>query len=185
MRELADNLLDIAQNSIAAKATLVTIKIQIISSEDIIKMSFIDNGSGMSRELLQKVEDPFVTTRNTRRVGMGIPLFKQTALMTGGSFSISSTAGKGTIIEASLGLSHLDRPPLGDLAGTLLTLTLLNEDVDFVFIYLIDGREFSFDTREIKSIVAPLKLSDMNITAWLREYLKESIITLHGGVSIL
>ena len=182
MRELADNILDIAQNSISARASLVEIDITVDHSRDAVSLRFADNGCGMSAEMAQAVSDPFTTTRKTRKVGLGLPLLKMTAQATGGDFAIESEIGKGTTVSVSFGLSHIDRPPMGDVPGSLFTLVLMNPDVDFLFVYDYDGKNFTFDTRVIRETVAPIPLDNPEISAWIKDCLYQEITELHGGL---
>ena len=182
MRELADNIMDIAQNSIRANASLVEIDIEVSREKDLISFKFIDNGCGMSEELVKTVAQPFTTTRTTRKVGLGLPLLSQTASMTGGEFKIESEVGKGTTVSVSFGLSHLDRPPMGDVAGAFFSLVLMNPDTDFLFVYDFDGKNFTFDTREVRAVVDPLPLDNPEIAAWIKENIEQEITTLHGGM---
>jgi len=182
MRELADNILDIAQNSISAKASLVEIDITVDHSRDVVSLRFADDGCGMSAEMAQAVCDPFTTTRKTRKVGLGLPLLKMTAQATGGEFAIESQIGKGTTVSVSFGLSHIDRPPMGDVPGSLFTLVLMNPQTDFLFIYDYDGKRFAFDTREIKEAVAPIPIDNPEISAWIKDCLYQEITELHGGL---
>lgn len=133
MRELSLNVLDIAQNSIAARASLVTLTAEEDAEADRLTLRVEDNGCGMTPEQVEKVSDPFYTTRTTRPVGMGIPLFRMAAEAAGGGLTIASELGKGTAVAATFGLSHIDRLPLGDLCGTVSALIRLNPDIDFVF----------------------------------------------------
>jgi len=182
MRELADNILDIAQNSISAKARLVAIDITVDHQKDSVALRFADDGCGMSAEMAQAVSDPFTTTRKTRKVGLGLPLLKMTAQATGGDFAIESEIGKGTTVSVSFGLSHIDRPPMGDVPGSLFTLVLMNPDVDFLFVYDYDGKNFTFDTRVIRETVAPIPLDNPEISAWIKDCLYQEITELHGGL---
>ena len=182
MRELADNILDIAQNSISAKASLVEIDIAVSHEKDSVSLAFIDDGCGMSKEMAAAVVDPFTTTRKTRKVGLGLPFLKQTAEMTGGDFSLESEIGKGTTVAVRFGLSSIDRPPMGDVPGALYTLVLMNPQVDFRFVYDYDGNAFVFDTREIRETIAPLPLSHPEISAWIKDCLYQEITELHGGL---
>ena len=140
MRELSLNILDIAQNSLSAGAGLVTLTVDEDSGADSLTLRVEDDGRGMDADTLQRVRDPFYTTRTTRKVGMGIPLFRMAAEMTGGSLDIVSEPGKGTAVTASFSLSHIDRMPLGDMAGTVTALIRLNPGVDFVYRHTVDGR---------------------------------------------
>jgi len=182
MRELADNILDIAQNSISAGASLVEIDITVSRGRDEIAFAFKDDGCGMSGEMVKTVADPFTTTRKTRRVGLGLPLLRQTAMMTGGDFAIESEIGKGTKVEVSFGLSNIDRPPMGDVAGALFTLVFMNPQIDFLFVYDVDGASFTFDTRVIRETVAPIPLNHPEISAWIKDCLSQEITQLHGGL---
>ena len=78
MRDLSLHLLDLAQNSITAGASLVTIRLTL-GEDGVLTMELIDNGKGMSPELLAQVTSPFATTRTTRKVGLGIPMMKENA----------------------------------------------------------------------------------------------------------
>ena len=181
MRELADNILDIAQNSISAGATLTTIGVSVSHEKNLVSLVFEDNGCGMPPEFVKAVTEPFTTTRKTRRVGLGLPLLNMTASMTGGEFSIESEVGKGTRVCVSFGLDHIDRPPLGDVAGSWFTLVFMNPDIDFLLIYEVDGERFEFDTRLVRETVAPIPLNEPEIAAWIRECISQEITQLHGG----
>ena len=182
MRELADNILDIAQNSISAGASLVEIDITVDHSRDAVSLRFADDGCGMSAEMAQAVCDPFTTTRKTRKVGLGLPLLRMTAQATGGDFAIDSEIGRGTTVSVSFGLDHIDRPPMGDVPGSLFTLVLMNPGTDFLFIYDSDGKNFTFDTRMVKEAVAPIPLDTPEISAWIKDCLYQEITQLHGGL---
>ena len=182
MRELSDNILDIAQNSISAKASLVEIDITVCHETNVVSLCFKDDGCGMSREMAEAVTDPFTTTRKTRKVGLGLPLLKMTAQATGGDFAIESEIGKGTTVTVSFGLDHIDRPPMGDVPGTLFTLVLMNPQIDFLFVCGYDDKSFTFDTREIKAAVAPIPIDHPEISAWIKDCLYQEITELHGGL---
>lgn len=180
MRELSLNILDIAQNSLSAGATLVTLTVEEDSAADSLVLSVEDNGCGMEADVLARVRDPFYTTRTTRKVGMGIPLFRMAAEMTGGSLDIQSEPGKGTVVTASFGLSHIDRMPLGDMAGTLTTLIRLNPDVDFRYRHTVDGRVFEMDTRELRAELDGVPLNEPDVMDWIDGYLRENEDSLGG-----
>ena len=181
MRELADNIMDIAQNSISAGAALTEVHVKISHADDLITFTFKDDGCGMSVEMVQAVIEPFTTTRKTRKVGLGLPLLKQTAEMTGGTMDIQSTVGVGTVVTATFGLGHIDRPPMGDVAGAWFSLVVMNPEKDFLFTYDYDGNVFTFDTREVREAVAPIPLNQMEISAWIKDCISTEIKELHGG----
>ena len=177
MREIALNILDIAENSVKAKASLI--EITVTAADNILTVTITDNGTGMSKDFLEKVTDPFTTTRTTRKVGMGIPLFKDAAEMTGGSFEIESEPGRGTRVTARFVIDSIDRAPLGDISDT--AVTLLGPDIDFVWVYTVNGRSFTFDTREIKAELGDIPIDSPEIISFLRNLLKENIDSINGG----
>ena len=128
MRELSLNVLDIAQNSIAAGASLTEILVKEDTKEKTLLIGIYDNGKGMTPEQVENVKDPFFTTRTTRKVGMGIPLFKLAAEQTGGSFTITSQVGVGTRVDALFKTDSIDFTPLGDMASTIATIVSMYVD---------------------------------------------------------
>ena len=180
MREMSLNILDIAQNSLSAGAGLVTLTVDEDSGADSLTLRVEDDGRGMDADTLQRVRDPFYTTRTTRKVGMGIPLFRMAAEMTGGSLDIVSEPGKGTAVTASFSLSHIDRMPLGDMAGTVTALIRLNPGVDFVYRHTVDGRSFEMDTRELRAQLGDVPLSEPDVMEWIDGYLREQEDSLGG-----
>lgn len=172
MRELSMHILDIAMNSIAADATRVEIEVTAQISADLLIIQIRDNGRGMDPEFLAKVRDPFTTTRRTRRVGLGIPMFAEAARSTDGGLSIESEPGKGTVINATFGLSHIDRAPLGDMAGTIVSIVAANPDVSVRYTQRVDGQEFILDTDELKEHLDGVPLHEGPVLQWIREYVK-------------
>ena len=184
MTEISLNVLDIANNSIRAGAGLIEITVQIQRDQDALTIIISDNGCGMTQEQLKQVEDPFFTTRTTRRIGLGVPFFKMAALNTGGSFKIDSTLGVGTSITAVFGLSHIDRMPLGDMNSTIHTLITLNTQIDFLYTYQFDGNQFTLDTREFRQILGDVPLNSPDVTAYIKDYLNENQNETDGGYHI-
>lgn len=181
MRELSLNVLDIAQNSISAGASFITLRVQEDSTADCMVIEIEDNGCGMTREQIEQVRDPFYTTRTTRKVGMGVPLFRMAAEMAGGGLNIRSQPGKGTTVTASFVLSHIDRMPLGDMCATVSALVRLNPDIDFLYHHTIDGRSFQMDTREIRSILGDVPLNSPEVMEWIDGYLHEQMESILAG----
>ncbi len=173
MREISLHILDIAQNSIVAGASCVTIEIDENIQKDTLTVTIDDDGCGMSPEFLEKVIDPFTTKRTTRKVGLGIPLFKMAAENTDGSFEIRSEEGKGTTVTAVFGYSHIDRQPLGDMAETMLGMLATYENVNFLYRHRIGEKVFEVDTREIKNILGDVPLSTPDVYVWLSGFLRE------------
>ena len=174
MTEISLNILDVAENSTRANASLVTLIVAVSTSEDTLKVVIADDGCGMTEEQVRKVTDPFFTTRTTRKVGLGVPFFKQAAESTGGSFEIVSRPGEGTTVTAVFGFSSIDRMPLGDISSTVHNLIVYHPETDFFFRYAVDGREFTLDTREMKEILGGVPLNEPEISAYIKEYLVEN-----------
>ena len=154
----------------------MNIVIELVDSvdKDRISIAIRDDGSGMSQEFLERVVDPFTTSRTTRNVGMGIPLFRLAAIMTGGDFDITSQLGLGTDITADFKKSHIDCPPLGDIDGTIITLIQGNPDRDFVLKYETDKGSFLIETSVFKNELGDIPLSEPEVLSWIGELLKES-----------
>ena len=174
MKELSLNLLDIAENSVSAGARLITMTVRESAAEDTVSVSVADDGCGMSPEFLARVLDPFTTTRTTRPVGLGLPLLKMEAEMTGGGLTIESEQGKGTTVIAVFRRSHIDTPPLGDLAGTVVTLVQGNADIDFVFTRSTDAGEYTFSTAEAREELGGIPLDEPEILAWIGDFIREN-----------
>lgn len=185
MTELALHILDVANNSTRANAQNVAVTVAIDTANDELAITVADDGNGMSKELLAEVTDPFVTTRKTRRVGLGIPLFKQAAEQSGGSFSIESELGKGTTTKATFKLSSVDRVPMGDLASTLVALISGSPNVDFTLVYSVDGRGYAFSTVDARKVLdCGIPLSAHRVNSYIREMLAENIENINGGKTI-
>lgn len=181
MRELALNILDIAENSLAAGAKHIEIGLTADFSADTMRITVADDGCGMDEETLKKVTDPFTTSRKTRSVGMGLPLFKYSAESAGGNFSISSEKGKGTKVSAEYRIGHIDRMPLGDFGGVVLQMVTMNPQVDFTVRVDCGGKSGVLDTREVKEILGDIPLNAPEIRAFLKDYISENLVSIYGG----
>lgn len=146
MRELALHILDIIMNSIEAGATRVILVIMESVKNNGLTIVIRDNGRGMPPDLIETVHNPFMTTRTSREVGMGISLFKQAAERCDGYLDIKSQVGRGTTVSAFFKLNHLDRSPLGNIEETLTNLIVGSPDVHFVYLHKTDNRRFCFDS---------------------------------------
>ena len=184
MTEISLNILDIAENSIRAQASLITISVRVDTQADKLDVTIEDNGCGMTPEQVEHVEDPFYTTRSTRKVGLGVPFFKMAALSAGGDFSIWSEPSKGTIVYAQFGLSNIDRMPLGDISGTIHTLIVFNQNIDFVYNYQYDDKSFTLDTREFRQILGDVPFDTPEVSQYILDYLKENRQDTDGGAEV-
>ena len=184
MRELSLNVMDVAQNSVRAEASLVYITVEESDKNDFLSITISDNGCGMTPEQVQQVIDPFFTTRTTRKVGLGVPLFKMSAEQTGGSFDIQSEKGKGTTTKASYVKSHVDMTPLGDINSTVSILIRCNPDIDFVFTRSTDNGSFELDTRQLREVLQGVSLDTPDVVEWIEEFLKEQTENICGGAEL-
>ena len=180
MRELSLHILDIAENGVTAGADCIQILVEEARTEDLLKIVIQDNGSGLPPEKRDKLIDPFVTSRTTRRVGLGLPLLAAAAERCDGDFKVTSEAGQGTRVVATFRYNHIDRAPLGDMAATITTLIMGNPDIDFVYTHIVDGRDFSLDTREIKTEMEDLSLTDPLVIHQLTKTIRNSLQQLES-----
>ena len=175
MRELALHLLDIAENSVSAQAQNITILVEEDTETDTLSMVVVDDGRGMDAEMAARVIDPFVTSRTTRKVGLGIPLLKEAAELCNGYLKIQSELGKGTRVEIQFQRSHIDRMPLGDLAGTMLTLIIGSPQVHWLFRYTVNKNVFEFDDAPVKEELDGVSLTEPDILGYIRSWLQQGI----------
>lgn len=175
MKDLSLHILDIVQNSIRAKAKLIGIEIAERPNENQLIITITDDGTGMRPEQLQRAIDPFYTSRTTRKVGLGLSLFKQNAEMTGGNFKIESELGKGTKVTAIFGMNHLDRPLMGDLVGTLLILICSSEEINYVFKHQTAFGGFELDTRKVRQTLENVPISNPEVRLFLKEMLQDNL----------
>lgn len=175
MKDLALHILDIAQNSIAAGADMIEISVNQDSEGNRIGIIIKDNGKGMSEEMLVRVTDPYVTSRKTRKVGLGLPLLKQIAEHCGGSLKLFSEPGKGTEVHACFSASHIDLPPWGDLAGVIILLVAANPDLEFLYFHRTKKGQYSFDTREIKNTLDGVPIEEPEVRKFLKEMTEDNL----------
>jgi anti-sigma regulatory factor (Ser/Thr protein kinase) len=169
MEDLSLHVLDIAENSIAAGAKRVDIRVRESRREDLLSIEIIDDGHGMNEETLQKATDPFFTTRTTRRVGLGLSLFEQAAKRAGGEFKIASSPGVGTKVTGVFRHSHVDRQPLGDMGQTLLALIVGNPQIEVSYLHRADDSEIAFSTDEIRARLGNLPINSPKGIAAVRK----------------
>lgn len=175
MNDLSLHIIDIIQNSLSAGAKRIGLAIKEDSANDRLTISIEDNGKGMAPEVAARLEDPFYTTRTTRKVGMGIPLFKQSAMQSGGNLSVESEPGKGTTVTAWFELGNIDRPPLGDVANSFVLMVSANPQIHFTLSYVVNENEYTFDSVEVAEVLGDIELSDVRVIRMLEEMIKENI----------
>ena len=176
LRHVADDMADIAENSLAAGAARIKLSVMIDRAADRLITAIEDNGRGMDADTLYRCTDPFMTTRTARRVGLGIALFKLSAEQSGGSFTIRSEQGRGTRAEAAYIISGIDRAPLGSIADTMAALIAANPETDFTLEYAADGKACAFATDTI-----PYNDRTPAFAAAAKKEIQQRIDEINGG----
>jgi len=182
MRDLSLHLMDIIQNSIVAMGTRIGVTIAANLKSNELKIIVADNGKGMDDDMIKKVTDPFITIRNTRKVGLGISLFKASAERSDGYLDITSKKGVGTTLEAVFKINNIDRPPLGDVADTIAGVLASNESLHLTLTLFRDDDMFSFDTVEVKRMLDGVPINEYEVLKWIKDYINEGINVTFGGV---
>ena len=177
MKDLSLNLLDIAENSVKAGATLT--QLLLTQEAGILTFQVVDDGCGMTEEVLRGVVDPFYTTRTTRKVGMGLPLLRMAAEMTGGTMTVQSRHrdaypdNHGTVVTAVFYTDHIDCPPVGDMVATVTTLIQGHPDTDFLFRHTFGETVVELDTRQLREVLGDVSLAEYEVLQWITGYLTD------------
>lgn len=181
LQDFSQYILDIAENSLKADASHVSIEVAEDTERRHITIAVSDNGNGMDVEQLRSVHNPFFTTRTERKVGLGIPFLKQAAELCGGNLEICSTKGKGTILRAVFCSDCIDCPPTGDIASTLVTLFAGWPDRNFSFSYAIDGEKFATGTNELLEALEERELlASPKVAMWFDRFIRDNIEMLRS-----
>jgi anti-sigma regulatory factor (Ser/Thr protein kinase) len=178
MNDISLHVLDIAENCINAGAK----NIEIIIDEDIKNDKLIieinDDGKGMDKDTIEKLSDPFFTSRKTRKVGLGIPFLNESAMIANGNLTINSEPGQGTKVKAVFQYSHIDRKPLGDMPETLISLILLSGNSEIFYKHSKNGNVFEFNTVELKKSLNEESLKDVIILNKLKKVIQNKLSEL-------
>lgn len=181
MNDLSLHIIDIIQNSLSAGASFIGLTVDENLKEDKITIKIEDNGKGMTQDQVSRLTDPFFTSRTTRRVGMGIPLFKQSANQSGGDLKVESVPGKGTTVTAWFRQSNIDCPPMGDVANAFILMLSANPALHFIFKYLYNSQEYIFDSEEVREILENIPFNDASIIRVLTNMIRENLNDLKNG----
>jgi hypothetical protein len=173
LKELSLHILDIIQNSIEAGASKIEINIEENLETDLFQIEVSDNGKGMAAEQIARILDPFYTTRKTRHIGLGLPLFLEACRRCEGDLKIRSKPGSGTTLQAVMRHSHIDRAPLGDMPSVLITILQSAKPLDWMYHHRVNGEEFRLDSSEIRRELEDVPLTHPKVRQWLMELLVE------------
>lgn len=177
MEELSLYVLDITMNSVRAGADEIDIKLE--EDKETLSFTVTDNGCGMTKEQLKNLDDPFFTTRKTRKVGLGIPFLKMLAEMTGGEVKITSVSEKesehhGTTTHALFYKNHIDFIPIGDMTSTVTTLIQGSPNINFTFTHITENGQVQLSCRELHNVLGDdISLAEPEILSWIDGYLRE------------
>jgi hypothetical protein len=175
MKDLSLYILDIAMNSVRAGAK--NISILLTEEDNILTLAIEDNGCGMTKEQVERLSNPFFTTRKTRKVGLGVPFLRMLSEMTGGKVTVTSRPeaeyeDHGTEVTATFHTDHIDFIPLGDVVETVVTLIQGNPYSDYVFRHKTDKLDVNMDTSEMRAILGDeVPLNAYEVLAFIREFL--------------
>jgi hypothetical protein len=175
MLELSLHILDIAENSTRAGAKEVSIMVKEDPVNDVLLLEVKDDGQGMSSAARTKALDPFYTTKKARRIGLGLPMLAEAAERTGGRLILESQEGVGTRVTAVFGLSHIDRQPLGNIVGTMVTLIAGNADADFIYHHQRGEQSYTLDTREIREMIDDVPINHSAVLHFIRNHIDEGL----------
>ena len=175
MKELALHIMDVAQNSIRARATVIDISISESNKNNRLVIEIRDNGEGIPDEILTKITDPYTTSRTTRKVGLGLPLLRHHVELTGGRIGIYSQQGRGTRVEAIFVKDHIDLQPLGDLPGVIKLLLAANPEIDFTYTHETDNGKFIFSSAEAREMLEVKAFNDYSLLEQIKELLIENL----------
>ncbi len=180
MREISLHIMDIIENGIGAGADLIHLSIEEDHKKNLLSVTIMDNGRGIPDALLEKVTDPFFTTRSTRRVGLGLSLLREATRRCEGDFNIESREGKGTRVLATFRMDHIDLAPMGDLEGAVTGLMMGSPDADFDYSHVVDGRLFHLDTRTIKRELEDVPINHPKVLRYISETIREGLAEIRG-----
>ena len=175
MITIADHISDIVENSIRANATLIEVIFTESKLKDICTLEITDNGCGMDHETLQQASNPFFTSRETRKIGLGLALLKQNAEQANGSFQLFSQKDKGTRVVVNFQHSNIDRPPLGDIATTIYLLFLTDKNLEIIYTHRLNTHSFSIKKTEIEQLFNPLSLQNKKVREGIISYVNENL----------
>lgn len=181
MKELSMHIYDLMENATAARSKDIFLKIEDSLSQNLFRFTIEDNGKGMAPEFLAKVTDPYTTSRTTRKVGLGLPLIKMNSENCDGGMRISSQVGKGTVLTFWFRHDHWDRPPMGDLPGTLVMLLSQHEDVHIVVTYVTDSGSYVLDSDELKEALGGMSMNDLSIIRFMKEMVAENLVQIEAN----
>lgn len=155
MQELSLHVLDLLENAVRAGATRIAVTVEQDADRDVLALDVEDDGPGLPVPPEQAL-DPFFTTKERKKTGLGLSLFRLAAEQAGGGLEAGrSERLGGAAVRARFGLGHIDRAPLGDLAASVLTILLTHEWLDVECTLRAAGEE-----RVVSTVAVASELED-------------------------
>jgi signal transduction histidine kinase len=179
LRELALHILDLIENAIRAEATEIEVMVEEQPERDALFVAVEDNGPGLPVDA-DAATDPFFTTKEGKKTGLGLPLFRFRVEQAGGELKLERSALGGLAVRAAMKLSHVDRSPLGDLASTVASVVCTNPGVEFRARLRVGGQEIAVSSTEIARGVPFGSRSDITVARLMRERITEGLAALHA-----
>lgn len=178
MREIALHVLDLMENAIRAGATVIAVAVEQDPDQDQLCISVDDNGPGLGVPE-ETASDPFFTTKEGKKTGLGLSMLKFRTEQAGGSFNLERSPLGGLSVRASMPLSHVDRSPLGDLAATLASVACTNPDIELRSRLRVGCREWNVSSAEISRTLPAGNRSEIAVARRMRERIAEGLAALH------
>jgi anti-sigma regulatory factor (Ser/Thr protein kinase) len=175
MKTIDLHIIDIVHNSIRAGATQIEIELLIFKKQNKVIVQIKDNGCGMSKSTLDAIRNNFFSSRKERKTGMGIALLEFHAKQAGGSFSIESEPGEGTIVKAEFQEDNVDRQPLGDVPLCIATFICQYSKINFTFKYASDTDQFDICSDEVLQVFEGVEINNPAIIRGIAEMINSGL----------
>ncbi len=177
MRDLSLHVLDLIENSIRANASVVQITVNVDTRRGRLALAIEDDGPGLEMPF-ERATDPFYTTKDGKRTGLGLSLFRDAAERANGSLALGKSALGGLCVEADMQIGHFDRSPLGDLAAALSSVVCTNPDLDLRCKFLHDGREYEVRAADVGRDVPSSELLGLAVARRVSERIRSRLAAL-------
>jgi signal transduction histidine kinase len=138
MEDLSLHIMDIAENSLRVGAENVDIRLLEDPTNHTLTLEIVDDGPGMDEETLKNAMNPFFTTKDGKKFGLGLSLLAQASEDAGGTMKIERGKERGIKITATFYTDNIDMKPIGNIDKTLRVLRAAHPNVNFSFEHIED-----------------------------------------------
>ena len=132
MEDLSLHIMDIVENSVRAGARHIAVRL-VDRTDHTLVVEVEDDGGGMDEEALKNAANPFYTTKNNKKYGLGLSLLSQACEDAGGSLKVEKGNPRGIKVVASFKKDHVDIKPVGDIDKTIRVFRALHPEVHLSF----------------------------------------------------